>query len=76
MVRAIIDWFAHIGFDGLRRWILELALLVILIIEVISFIRFYLGHPKKSKVTDAYSEKPKKSPTILRHFRKGRRRLK
>ena len=46
MVRAIIDWFATMGFDGLRRVILEIALLVILVIELIRFIKFYLG-PKK-----------------------------
>jgi len=47
MVRAIIDWFAKTGFDGLRRLILEVAILVILIIELVKFIKFYLGHPKK-----------------------------
>jgi hypothetical protein len=47
MVRAIIDWFANMGFDGLRRLLLEVALLVILVIELIRFIRFYLGYPKK-----------------------------
>jgi hypothetical protein len=46
MVRAIIDWFATMGFDGLRMVILEIAPLVILVIELIRFIKFYLG-PKK-----------------------------
>ena len=77
MVRAIIDWFANIGIDGLKKLILELGLLVILIIELVHFIRFCLGRPKKDPVTPAPNERAKPGPiSRLQHRKRSRWRTK